>query len=319
MDILIDYFRASFKELRLVDLVEYLGLNDVNWIEGRPRDGWSQHDYFNGIHLYSKGRDDIGIELSGVGCRTLESLNDLSFNWCGLFHWVVDQGDAANISRLDVACDEKSGLLNFDTMIKATKAKKYIAKARKRHWTDGDERIIMFGSSQSDTRLRIYDKALERETDGHWIRCEFQLRDKAADSFIANLFQLDDDIGKTYGGVLLNYLRYTTKKPDPACSHNYDALKTSPWWDKFVGTSLKLHNITVGGLEYNLESLTDYIESQCSSSIRTFVALRGSSALLELAYKAKFSKKQIELLAKYGYAVVDGQTHYFGLDHPLYQ
>ena len=301
LDILFDYFRATFKELQAPDLIEYLGLQNLNWIEGRPRDGWSQHDYFNGIHLYSGGRDDIGIELSGVGCRTVESLNDLAFDWMALFCWVRQQGDAANVSRLDIAGDDKDGILNFETLVKYTKAGKYISKARKRHWTDGDERIIMFGSSASATRLRIYDKALERGVEGHWMRCEFQLRDEAADSFIANYIQ-NGDIGETYGGVLLNYLRYTTKAPDPEVSHNYDSLKTTKWWSEFVGTSRKIKNVTVGGLEYNLQSLDDFITKQCASSIRTFLTVSSLDRLLKIAETTPFSAKQKQLLASLGVA-----------------
>lgn len=299
MDILIDYFRATFKELNCADLVEYLGLEQVQWIEGKPRDGWQKHDYFNGIHIYHTGRDDIGIELSGVGCRTVETLNDLAFDWIELFKWVTEQGSAANVSRLDVACDEKEGILAFDKLVQYTKSKKYICKARKRHWTDGDEQIIMFGASTSDTRLRIYNKAMEREFDGHWIRAEFQLRDDAADSFIANLLNYQD-IGRVYGGVLLNYLRYTAKAPDPEISHNYDSLKTVKWWDEFVGTSEKIKNVTVGGLEYNIDTLHDFISRQCASSIRTYVELFGSAGLLEIAYSAPFSAKQKQLLAIHG-------------------
>lgn len=299
MNILFDYFRATFKELEIADLIEYLGLQNLNWIEGKPRDGWQHHDYFNGIHLYSCGRDDIGIELSGVGCRTLETLNELSFDWLALFRWVVEFGDSANVSRLDIAGDEKDGILDFDTMVKYTRAGKYISKARKRIWIEGDEREIMFGASSSSTRLRIYDKALERGVDGHWIRCEFQLRDEAADSFIANLLSYGD-IGLTYGGVLLNYLRYTSKAPDPTKSHNYDSIRTVKWWDQFIGTAHKIKNVTVGGLEYNLQSLEDFITKQCASSIRTFLEISTVDRLLEIATHTQFSSKQKQLLHSLG-------------------
>ena len=53
--------------------------------------------------------DDLGIELSGIGCRTLVTLNDLAFDWIKRFQWVTEQGSAANVSNLDVAFDEKEG------------------------------------------------------------------------------------------------------------------------------------------------------------------------------------------------------------------
>ena len=80
----------------------------------------------------------------------------------------------------------------------------------------GDEEEVIFGASSSSTRLRIYNKALERGVAGPWVRVEFQLRDEAANSFLANLLAREGRIGETYGGVLLNYLRY--QLPDQ-CTH----------------------------------------------------------------------------------------------------
>ena len=300
MNVLVDYLRATFKTLSLVEMVDRFGVGDAQWLEGRPRDGWTMHDYFNGVHLYHGGRVDIGIELSGSGCRTVESFNGCSFDWLKLFRWIYDFGDQANVSRLDVACDDREGVLNFETIVKYTKQGKYISKARKRHWTDGDERIVMFGSPSSDTRLRIYDKALERDVEGHWIRAEFQLRDKSADSFIYRLLERED-IGAVYGGTLLNYLRYTVRAPDPSSSHNYDSVKTACWWEKFVGTSEKIKNFYVGGVQYNLDSLYEYLSVQAGSSMRTYVEIFGASGLLDLVYECKPNEKQIQLLRSFNY------------------
>ena len=159
-----------------------LGLQKVDW-EQKARDGWLCHEFFGGIHLYHGGRDDAGVELSGAGCRMLETCNGNSFDWIGLFGYIREQGDEMNVSRLDVA---------------------------------GDEEEVIFGASSSSTRLRIYNKALERGVAGPWVRVEFQLRDEAANSFLANLLAREGRIGETYGGVLLNYLRY--QLPDQ-CTH----------------------------------------------------------------------------------------------------
>lgn len=168
------------------------------------------HEFFGGMHVYHGGRDDVGIELSGSGCRTLESCNGNSFDWLGLFRYIMEQGDEMNISRLDVAGDDNDGVLTLDKITQQTRTRKYICKARRCVWMAGDEEEVIFGASSSSTRLRIYNKALERGVEGPWVRVEFQLRDEAADSFILNLLRLGE-IGPTYGGVLLNYLRYVTR------------------------------------------------------------------------------------------------------------
>lgn len=275
-----------------------LGLEKVGWEAGKARDGWLYHEYFGGMHFYHGGRDDAGVELSGSGCRTLESFNGNSFDWLSLFRYIVDQGDDMNISRLDVAGDDQDGGLSLERITQQTKARKYICKARRCVWMAGDEEEVIFGASSSSTRLRIYNKALERGVEGPWVRVEFQLRDEAADSFILNLLRRGC-IGETYGGVLLNYLRYTVRCPGDS-QNNYDRIPTVGWWSRFVGTAEKIKNITVGGLEYNYFNLEAFIVKQCAGSLRAFVEANGGDfgPLMDLITRAKLSKKHEELLAQ---------------------
>lgn len=298
INILIDYLRFTSKIHNYADLIELLGLEKVDWETGKARDGWLYHEYFSGMHVYHGGRDDAGIELSGSGCRTLETCNGNSFDWLGLFRYIVEQGEEMNISRLDVAGDDQDGVLTLERITQQTKARKYICKARRCVWMSGDEEEVIFGASSSSTRLRIYNKALERGVDGPWVRVEFQLRDEAADSFILNLLR-EGEIGKTYGGVLLNYLRYVTKRPDE-CQNNYDRIPTVGWWSRFVGTMEKIKNIKVAGLEYNYFNLESFIVHQCAGSLKAFVEINGGDVgpLLDVIAKAKLSKKQEELLAE---------------------
>ena len=96
MNILIDYLRFTSKIHNWVDLAEMLGLQKVDWEQGKARDGWLCHEFFGGIHLYHGGRDDAGVELSGAGCRMLETCNGNSFDWVALFSYIREQGDEMN-------------------------------------------------------------------------------------------------------------------------------------------------------------------------------------------------------------------------------
>ena len=295
MDILIDYLTFTLKEYTYSDLIDLLGLRDVQFVAGRAYNGWQECNYCNGVKLLLGGREDVCADLSGVGCRFLETANGDSFDWASLLSW-LEHEPRANISRLDVACDDKTGLLQMPKMVKYTADGKYISRARKRRWISGDEESIIFGSPSSDTRLRIYNKALERGVKGEWLRAEFQFRDQAADSFILNLEHVKD-IGLCYGGVMNNYLRYTIINPE-TCDGHYERVPTVRWWREFLGTVAKIKNITVGGMEYNYGTLVDYLEKQVASSIRTYVLANGGdiSGLLEMAQKAKLSKKQRMML-----------------------
>lgn len=232
MEVLIDYLKFTSKVHNWTDFIELLGLESVVWQQGRARDGWTLHEYSNGMHIYHGGRDDVGVELSGAGCRMLETCNKNNFDWVELFAYIREFGDDMNISRLDVAGDDKEGILTLGKIVRYTEQGKYISKARRRVWISGDEEEVIFGAPSSATRLRIYNKALERGVEGPWVRVEFQLRDNAADSFVLNLLGVGCEIGPAYSGVLLNYLRFTTRDPS-GCNNNYNRIPTVSWWRSF--------------------------------------------------------------------------------------
>jgi DNA relaxase NicK len=300
MDILVDYLAFSSKIHSPSDILKWLGLEEVQFIEGRPIHGWTHCNYASGIRILYGGRDDIGVEMSGTGCRFLESCNELNWDWPKFFNEVQDHDKDMNISRLDIACDEKEGILNFEKMVKHTKQGRYISKAHNKRWIDGNEQSLIFGATTSDTRLRIYNKALERGVEGHWIRAEFQFRNEAADSFLFNL-RHEKEIGTTYSGVLNNYLRFTRENPDDL-NYHYEDAHVCAWWRKFAGTSRKIKNIRVGGMEYNLGNVLDYVQNQCSSSLKTLMmAYEGDfTKILDMIENAKLSKKQKMLLETIG-------------------
>ena len=298
MDILIDYLTFTTCIHDAISIKEFLGLGEnVNWLVGKGRNGWLYCDYACGVRIFYGAREDVGVEMSGTGCRFLESCNENNFDWIGLFDYLKSEGKSMNVSRLDIACDEKDEILSMKKMVWHSEHNYYISRARKRRWIAGDEESIIFGAPSSDTRLRIYNKAMERGVDGHWIRAEFQLRDEAADSMIANILRYRD-IGHTYAGVLNNYLRFTTSDP-AACGEHYDRVLTTAWWLKFVGTADRIKNIRVGGLEYNLMDVERFLRTQCASSMKTLVeAADGDlTGLLEMIASAKLNKRQKDLLS----------------------
>lgn len=292
MDILIDYLCFTSKIHAVNEMMDLLKLGDIEFMDGNPRHGWTKCYYFGGIRFFDGGRDDIMVEMSGAGCRFLESIHNNNFDWLDFFDLIMKSGNKMNVSRLDVACDEKEGILSIEKMVKHIKQGRYISKARCKRWIDGNEQCIILGAPTSDTRLRIYNKAMERGVDGHWIRAEFQLRNEAADSFLLNLRHVRD-IGNTYCGVLCNYLRFIKQKVKDL-NEEYDKAIICSWWNKFLQGAGKIKNIRVGGLEYNLTNLCNYLQDQVSSSIKAWSIIHDGdiSIIWEMIEKARLSKKQ---------------------------
>lgn len=143
--------------------------------------GYRDRKYFSCISVHYNGREDMGVwvEMSGQGCRTFESLSAKS--WDDLFGWIAIQ--QLKITRLDVAFDDHTGILDIDEVVEDTRRKHYVSRSD--YWEtvlSSKGSTVQIGSPQSKVLVRIYDKAAERhcEPGTHWVRVEMQLRDDRA-------------------------------------------------------------------------------------------------------------------------------------------
>lgn len=242
----------------------------------------------------------IVLDLSGEGCRMLETHYENNLNWMEFIGKFMSQ-EGSHLARLDIAGDDKpeegeKPLLSMQTMIKHAKEKRYISLAHKVTYTGGSEEEVQVGSGGSDRFLRIYNKALERKTyNGHWIRAEFQLRNDCALSFYMRAFE-NGDIGKTYSGMLYDYLRFIREENDGFHQSRYHVCR---WWTSFCGTSKRIKGFYIGGLEYNLQKLTDFVKIQAGGSMKAYYILSGESMepLKKIIEESEMNEKQ-EFLVK---------------------
>jgi len=294
VNILVDYLTISIRKMSLELLLEKLKLSTGEFESGYSR--WLGHKlYLGGISIHYG--EYIILEMSGHGCRFLESLYDNQLNWIDFIEQFL-RLEGSHIARLDIACDDRpedggKGILSFSTMARHCIQRKYISRSTHKPFLQQlGEESIYFGSPKSDRRLRIYNKAMERGIDGHWIRAEFQLRNEAALSFYMRALELGS-IGQAYQGMLFDFLRFTKEKNE-ADNTNRARLTVTRWWRTFCGNAKKIKGFYVGGLEYNLESLERYLNNQTSSSMKTYLAAHGGDVtkLVEIAQGATYNKKQ---------------------------
>lgn len=202
MQILIDYLTMTTRIHSLPTVMDMLGVHGVEFEPIRSFLGYRNCLYYDGIRLHwteTEKEYEVCIDLSGKGCRTLEFLSNMNFDWLGFFKHFDDdfQTRDVGISRLDVACDDFEGHLQYERCVKYVEQRKYVCKSRiEPWWTMGRKQVLYFGSEHSDRLVRIYNKLLEQRAKGntmelppHWMRCEMQMRDDAALSFILNWFQ----------------------------------------------------------------------------------------------------------------------------------
>lgn len=306
---LIDYLTFSSKVFDYRYYVEKFSLSDVQFLEMNGRYGWLNRLYYRGISFLFGGREDICVEISGTGCRTVEEMNP-GWDWRSFFlELLVDfENRDAHISRLDVAADDTDSVLQFKRMYGCCQHRRYISRSRWKIWTNGNEQSIYFGSPSSERRLRIYNKALEQEQEGAWIRCELQMRNDAALSFLLNW--LGDsctrmsgsgpqllEIGNIFAGVLMDFLRFTTSPPE---NHNHRRCDVCSWWLRFLGSVECCRQIYLPERSYSLPRVQSFLDRQASSSLKLWLQANNGDweDIKAMVEGASLNKRQVELLRK---------------------
>lgn len=267
--VLYDWLSFTSKSHTPEQLIEALGLRHCPWQEIKGAHGYRDRKYFSSISVHYNGREDMGVwvELSGQGCRAFESFSQVG--WDGLFQFI--SGNGLKITRLDVAFDDHSGLLDIRRIVEDTQEGNYVSRSD--YWEtvlSSKGSTVQIGSPQSKVVIRIYDKARERRCpEGeHWIRVELQLRDDRAVQFT----RLPLGLGEAFSGVLLNYLRYVI--PDETDSNKWRWL-LQPYWLAMLEVVTPIRIYTSPGTEYNLERCQSYVIGQAGNAIDCMIQIYG--------------------------------------------
>lgn len=265
-----------------------LGLygKNIPWEEGSFfRHGYPMHKTWNGITISwgaddsrfyddpAKARQDMGVcvNLSGQGCRSFETYG--AGDWNVIMQHIFKPEGRYNVTRLDLAYDDHTGVLDIDQIESDVRSRYYVSKSKYAEiiWSDDlDDNVqgknVQVGSNQSAIKIRIYDKASERGfTDGrHWIRCEIQLRKQRAYVAFCELYK-QQHIGRVACGILRNYLTFRT----PTADSNKSRWPIAPYWSNLL---LDMERITLWvspGEEYNWHKTESWLTGQCGQAILT--------------------------------------------------
>lgn len=281
--ILYDWFAMTCKSDSVDSILEMLEFKDpesIKWREDYGFYGYRSRLHFDGMSIYfnhcRSEQDYPMIEFSGQGCRDFETYSNCS--WERLFACALDT-ENYNVTRLDVAYDDHTGILDINKILKLTYDGCYVSRSQKGIHTStfSSDKVsrsvkhahsIMYGSKSSEFYIRIYDKAAERGgLNEHWIRCESVFKHERAFNFIGFIMS-GESVGKTYCSVLNNYLRFV--RPDQNDS-NKNRWKTQKFWTDFLGEVEKISLTTKKDVEYNLHKIERYVFNQSGNSIETII------------------------------------------------
>lgn len=282
-------------------IMRMLGLEKVPWQKmDKGRNGYRGRFYFENISILFDGAENMGVcvDMTGTGCRAFETYSTI--NWTELMQILLYNSDDYNVTRLDMAFDDHTGILDIDQLRDDTDDHLYVSRSRSWKVEYGSAGTTIYhGSPKSNMYIRIYDKAAERELENvHWIRVEMQMRDEIAQGFISGL--MHNPVGDQFRGVLHNYLRYVVQ---PEVDTNMSRWPTAPYWEKLLEGVRQIRCWSAPGVEYNEFHLSNYVINQAGNALDCYLRIFGMDDLVrELGQRSvKMSPKYQRLLTKYNH------------------
>lgn len=284
-------------------IIQLLGLQDVSWQKmDKGRNGYRQRLFFENISILYDGAENMGVcvDMSGTGCRTFESYSRIS--WQELMEVLYYSSGDYNVTRLDMAFDDHTGILDIDEVWSDTLHHNFVSKAKvsqviisDNQITDIQGKTAKVGSDRSNMLIRIYDKAAEQLlTDVHWVRVEMQMRDEIGFGFVSGLIQ--KPVGDQFRGVLHNYLRYVV----PGTDSNKSRWALTDYWAELLDGIQPIRCWANPGVEYNEFNLSNFVINQAGNAIDCYLQIFSIDDLLrELNNRSvKMSPKYQRLLEK---------------------
>ena len=293
IEISIDYLTFTVKSNHKPDVLieSILGMDASLFTLTRGVNFYRSSMMYSNIRICFNGNGygdyDMGVcfILSAQGLRTFEEYTATS----ALTLLEIIHGDPnIGVSRVDIACDDKSGVLDMDTMWDFAKNDSYrtrlVSKSfheSKKGENDG-AKTIYFGAPKSLTRIRIYDKAKEhydpdREPDlynSHWIRFEITLKGYYAQQAVDYLVNADS-LGETVSGIIADKFNFINRDND-----NISRCTMPEWWHRFLGQVGAVKLVSMLKPEHIIDTHADWLRYSVSRILAKVIEAIGEDAFI---------------------------------------
>ena len=199
------WFRFTVSDSTADEVIARVG---GEWIKDKKgflgyRQGWLSRGHAGGLGRIGTAASwaprEVHVDLSQelISDWTYQKFHDVAT-------WVFEKH--GHFGRIDVALDDRNGVIDVDRIYAAVKAGHCVSHFRQSRLISGLDlgsgldtgKTLCMGSRQSDTYLRIYDKAAEQRAkekpvEGTWIRWEMEWKAERADAVGMALSGLDQE------------------------------------------------------------------------------------------------------------------------------
>ena len=288
---------------------EILGMNPELFTQtyGKLRGYYKSLEYGHiivGYEAYGIAKG-VCVSMSGQGCRTYENYGDFE-----TLRKKCNTTEGINITRWDIACDEKSGVLNMKEMIKLLMAGQLRSHCQRRHLHiefDGNDTAgstLYIGSKKSDYFIRIYDKA-KKEYDKKkepelyntpWIRVELVLKKQyavnasAASESSENFFEL-------VAQMINGHMAFINLDDS-----NISRCTTVSWWTEFLESIEKIKLWSKGAVQHTFDKCLSWVADKYAPILAMLYDGLGAPIFRQILIKKgrdRLSEKHKSLMEDY--------------------
>lgn len=237
---------------------------------------------------------DMGVcvSMSGNGCRTFEQhTKRAAVNGTPLVSLISDlhADEFANFSRVDLALDDKAGLLDLDKVcekVDLNEINSYITSRNVVRGYNGKSRAgttVYIGSPKSDFRIRFYDKAREKYKKGqpeyemHWVRCEIVMKHHNANGFAAALANTED-LGALAAAILNDKISFV----EPGSDTNITRCAVCAWWQDFVDSVETIKLVVKEDSKHSVLDAYHWVKHQIAPTLSLINDAMGFDAIREI-------------------------------------
>ncbi len=306
---LIDYLTFTVKGLTVFEVKKLLNLHEYPWEESTSKWFYKDGEYFSNIKILYNPKNDrdfgnITVEMTGQGCRNYEHFGRNDWDFLFLKH----KQNEINISRVDIAFDDKDRLIDITKLAHLTTKEKngklfYLSSEFKSHQVQrsipaSNGTTIYWGSKKSECFYRVYDKAKQMgDLKSHWIRFELQLRKDTAEYFLKTAYSDDyaGDWKRLYMEFLRKKIRFVYRKKG-VNDMSLSRLPTAPFWNDFLKNADKAKPFDRLPKVYGYDNLRDYVVNQTGQALLTLAEIDGASSIF---HDVKKNRQGKDLAPKY--------------------
>ena len=314
--LLFDYVRIRFPTMDIKHIIKDVLRLNIQYMlhEDWAYFSYTEQYYIGDVFVYTSADEEKGVllELKGKGCRQMECyLLAQERSW---YDFMLDCMTAGGVmKRLDLAINDKAGILDIPKLKEKYKAGECISYFRMQKDYSGTEKCgsdlpkntgetLYLGSTSSELYMCAYQKNYEQyvkndtEIEDTEIKNRFEIRMKNERAYYAVVDLLTyRDAERTAFSIINHYVRFVDREDDKPKSQWI----TNDDWAWFVGENREPIRLTTKPEPYTLQKALHWLQRQVAPTIKMVQALdreNRTTILKDMIEQAELKDKHKHLL-----------------------